>query len=206
MTTLIIGCFERQKEMKNAIIFTLATICQITSGSFARPVQGQEDKLVSPYFRLTEHSQQSIRSGWLSGRPKTQYRETNPYKILAEGVAQETREEWACKLENCDFYEVIHKQGNCDKNIVIMFSAEWCVSCKRMYPIITKLRDEGYLIYVFDLTLDRFKGYDTKYNINVYPTFVIFDKGKEVKRNAGLVREKWFRENLKTRKEQENEQ
>ncbi len=71
-----------------------------------------------------------------------------------------------------------------------------------------QLRKEGYIVYIFTLDKKEYRDLDldSKFQVGSYPTFILFDKRKEVKRVIGLTTAEWFRKNLKTKKEQDAEQ
>lgn len=96
--------------------------------------------------------------------------------------------------------EMVCKAGDCKKNYVAMFSAEWCGPCKSMYSTIKSLREQGYIVYVFDV--DKFPEAAKKYRAVSVPTFAFMDGGKEVKRVVGVTSEETFKQNLKTKAEQ----
>ncbi len=90
----------------------------------------------------------------------------------------------------------------CEKNFVVMFSASWCPPCKKMYPVIDELKKQGYICYTYMLDSEEYKDLSAKYNVYAYPTFSIFEGGKEVKRTLGITNIEWFKKNLKLRKNQ----
>lgn len=94
--------------------------------------------------------------------------------------------------------DVIKKDGNANKNHLVMISATWCAPCNRMLPMMEKLKKEGYIIYVFKVDKEGFENMDRLYKAKMYPTFLVYDGGKEVNRTTGsTTTEKWFRERLK---------
>lgn len=99
----------------------------------------------------------------------------------------------------------IRLDGNKGKNYLVMISADWCLPCKRMYPTMAELKKQGYIVYIFDTTIEEFQDYAALYNTNAYPTFIIFDKGKETDRTLGMTQEKWFKDHLKVKEEQQVE-
>jgi thiol-disulfide isomerase/thioredoxin len=122
-------------------------------------------------------------------------------------IAPEKRNEEASKItgqEKVDFTpEHIKRQDNEQKNYVVMISADWCIWCKRMYPMMKELREKGYIVYIFETNREEFKDYAALYKVGSYPTFIVYDKAKEVDRTTGKTTEEWFKKRLKTRKEQE---
>lgn len=63
---------------------------------------------------------------------------------------------------------------------LMFFTIKNCRPCRRMYPIIEALENEGYEVYVVKraLNLNLVK----QYNVSSFPTILIFDNGQMVKR------------------------
>lgn len=63
---------------------------------------------------------------------------------------------------------------------LIFFTMRNCKPCKRMYPTIEALGDQGYEVYIVkrELNLDLIR----QYNISSFPTVLIFDSGQMIKR------------------------
>lgn len=102
--------------------------------------------------------------------------------------------------KDCKCPPNVCKKKHCKMNYAIMISASWCGPCRAMYPTLEKLREEGYLIYIY--RIDEFKNIDAQFDVNAFPTFIVFDKGKEVARTVGITDKEWFKTNLKTADEQ----
>lgn len=103
--------------------------------------------------------------------------------------------------ENCQCLdEMICKQESCSKNYAVLFTARWCAACRIMYPMVTQLRNEGYIVYVLDV--DDYPEAARLANAHSLPTTVIFDKGAEIQRHIGVTRLEVLKENLKTKDEQ----
>jgi len=71
---------------------------------------------------------------------------------------------------------------------IVMFYAPWCGACKLMKPDYFKLIDsfEGKIEFYL-INSDEQKEVSKKYHIESIPTTIIFEKGKEVKRNVGSL-------------------
>jgi thioredoxin 1 len=96
---------------------------------------------------------------------------------------------------------MICDKGDCKKNYLLLFTADWCLPCKRLYPTIEKLRKDGYIVYVLDA--DKYVEAKEEFEVKSLPTLVVMNDGKEVKRFVGVTGGDTLRENLKTRVEQD---
>ena len=82
-------------------------------------------------------------------------------------------------LENENFKELINE----DK-ILVDFFATWCGPCKMLSPVLEKVESD---IKVIKVDTDKFEDIAREYGIMSIPTLVIFEKGKEIKRNIGFL-------------------
>lgn len=216
--------------MRHAMVLFVAAICVAFTFNICQGGYGDESKLDSVYQRFAGDSKQGIDAGWIPreelgteysdaragsfGTDREARRESlrRAYKGITAGVLPgtyatftATEEDLEVTHENCPPH--VCKNGDCQANYIAMFSMSWCGPCKRMYKVVEELRKEGYVIYVFVCDDEKFKDLDldAKFDIKMFPTFVEFDKGQEVKRKVGVTNKQWFRDNLQTRDEQEAE-
>ena len=73
-----------------------------------------------------------------------------------------------------------------NKTVLIDFSTQWCVPCKKMKPIIEDIQRENPNVKVLFIDADANKGLVKKYSINGVPVFIIFKNGEESFRKIGL--------------------
>lgn len=76
---------------------------------------------------------------------------------------------------------------------LLIFSADWCASCKNANEDINNNKDLIEITKHYDiisLDFDRDKDLVQGYNIKTIPTFVIFEHGKEIKRQIGYRNKK----------------
>lgn len=216
--------------MKHALVQYLATICFLATLTVGSVSYGQYDQLGSSGNRVIDHNQQSPKFGWIPPSELAQDRsdavsEASPVRLDEETEYQKSlRRAYNGRLDRRgpqgvyegdegsppigakDFTpKRIKEQGNENKNYAVMISAEWCAPCKKMYPHMADLRKQGYIIYIFDTTKEEFKNYAALYAVNAYPTFIIYDKGKEVRRSGGITNKSWFKKHLKLKKDQKDE-
>ncbi|MEA5427584.1 MULTISPECIES: thioredoxin family protein [Arcicella] len=72
--------------------------------------------------------------------------------------------------------------------VIIDFSAEWCVPCKKITPILSQLVDElDEEISIIKIDIDKNPALRKKYNITAVPTLIAFKKGKQKWRHTGMI-------------------
>lgn len=96
--------------------------------------------------------------------------------------------------------EEVCENGDCQKNYIVLFTAQWCPQCPRMKKTLAKLEEEGYIVYYIDT--DENQEAAEEFNITKLPTTVIMDKGQEVTRFEGVVPAKSVTKDVKKRDEQ----
>jgi len=74
-----------------------------------------------------------------------------------------------------------------DKKVLADFNADWCGPCKMLKPIIEEFAHDNEAIKVVSINIDDEDELAEKYNISSIPCLVVFDKGKEIKRNVGFI-------------------
>lgn len=80
-------------------------------------------------------------------------------------------------------------------NCMIMWTADWCPTCKKMYPVIKKLEADGYAVYVLDY--DKNRTLALKMGVKAFPTTIIREDGEEVARHVGAVSALAIKKDLK---------
>lgn len=88
-----------------------------------------------------------------------------------------------------DFEEIIQSR------VLVDFYANWCGPCKMLSPVLEKVSDE---IKILKVNIDENQDLARKYGIMSIPCVVLFDQGKEIKRNVGFVSETKLRDFLKS--------
>ena len=76
---------------------------------------------------------------------------------------------------------------NSGKKVLADFNADWCGPCKMLKPIIEEFANNNTDIKVVSINVDNEDELSEKYNVSSIPCLVLFDKGKEIKRNVGLI-------------------
>ena len=74
-----------------------------------------------------------------------------------------------------------------DKKVLADFNADWCGPCKMLKPIVEEFAKNNDEIKVVSINIDDEDELSEEYNVSSIPCLVVFDKGKETKRNVGLI-------------------
>lgn len=83
-----------------------------------------------------------------------------------------------------DFNELI----NSDKPTLVDFYANWCSPCRTMTPIIEETKNTlGDKATVLKIDIDKNREVALKYGIRGVPTMILFQKGKTIWRQSGVV-------------------
>lgn len=80
-----------------------------------------------------------------------------------------------------EFKNSLSKSGK----TLVDFGATWCPPCKKMAPIVDELKAEGKPIVNIDGGVQ--KSICKELSISMFPTFIVFENGKELKRVQGLA-------------------
>ena len=73
-----------------------------------------------------------------------------------------------------------------NKTVLIDFSTQWCVPCKKMKPIIEEIKKENPNVKILFIDADANKELVKKYQIKGVPVFIVFKNGEESFRKVGL--------------------
>jgi thioredoxin 1 len=74
--------------------------------------------------------------------------------------------------------------------VLIDFSTQWCVPCKKMKPVIQEIQKENSNIKVLFIDADANKELIKKHQIKGVPIFIVFKNTEEVFRHVGIISKK----------------
>ena len=81
-------------------------------------------------------------------------------------------------LKNEKFEELIKEK------VLVDFYANWCGPCKMIAPELEKVESN---IKVVKVDVDEYEELARTYGVMSIPTLILFEEGKEVKRNIGFM-------------------
>ena len=80
------------------------------------------------------------------------------------------------------------------ERVLVDFYADWCGPCKMLGPVIESVSDE---IKVLKVNVDKNNDLAREYGVMSIPCIILFDQGREIKRNIGFIPEGKLREFIK---------
>jgi thioredoxin-like negative regulator of GroEL len=106
-------------------------------------------------------------------------------------------------LEKCRLIETEHDLENIlqtKETCFILFYADWCPFSQRFLPVFERCaQDSAYECY--RMKIDEYPHLCNRFNVEIYPTIVFFEKGNVVKRLDGTqgvgLNERQFQELIK---------
>ena len=85
--------------------------------------------------------------------------------------------------------EIIHLTNEKFKELIkektlVDFYANWCGPCKMIAPELEKVESS---VKVVKVDVDEFENLAKEYGVMSIPTLILFENGKEIKRNIGFM-------------------
>ena len=74
-----------------------------------------------------------------------------------------------------------------DQKVLVDFNAEWCGPCKMLKPVVEEIAESRDDIKVVSVNIDDEDVLAETYGVFSIPCLVVFENGKEVKRNVGFM-------------------
>ena len=81
-------------------------------------------------------------------------------------------------LENENFNDLIKER------VLVDFFANWCGPCKMLTPVLEKVESN---IKVIKVDVDKYENLAREYGVMSLPPIILFESGKEIKRNIGFI-------------------
>ena len=71
--------------------------------------------------------------------------------------------------------------------VLVDFYASWCGPCKMLSPVIEEFSEKYSDIKFLKVNVDNELQLAQKFNVMSIPTLILFEDGKEIKKNIGLL-------------------
>jgi thioredoxin 1 len=95
-----------------------------------------------------------------------------------------------------NFYDII----NIEKPVLVDFFATWCGPCKMLAPVLKQVKEElGDKIKIIKIDTDKNQELASKYQVRCVPTMILFQNGKQLWRQSGLLTKEEIIEEITSR-------
>ena len=85
---------------------------------------------------------------------------------------------------NSNFDQLIQSE----KPILVDFFATWCGPCQMLSPILKEVKEQlGDQISIIKIDVDKNQQIAAQYQVRGVPTMILFQKGKQLWRQSGVV-------------------
>lgn len=74
-----------------------------------------------------------------------------------------------------------------NKKVLVDFNADWCGPCQMLRPVVEEVANENDNVKIVSINVDNNDVLSEKFNVSSIPCLVLFENGKEVKRNIGVM-------------------
>jgi thioredoxin 1 len=82
--------------------------------------------------------------------------------------------------------EFKNKYLDLKKPTLVEFWSSWCPACQTMKPVLEEIKSEyDDKINIVDVNIDMTPDFIEEFTIRGVPTFILFEEGKEIKREVG---------------------
>lgn len=82
--------------------------------------------------------------------------------------------------------QFVQEVENAKGKVLVDFWASWCGPCKMLSPVVEQLSEEKTDVKFVGVDVDKAESLAVKFGISSIPCLILFEDGKEVKRNVGF--------------------
>ena len=72
------------------------------------------------------------------------------------------------------------------ERVIVDYNATWCGPCKMLGPVFEEVSKESSIKFV-KVDIDEHEDLCREYKVMSVPTLILFENGKEIKRNIGFI-------------------
>lgn len=77
---------------------------------------------------------------------------------------------------------------NSDTPVLVDFFATWCGPCQMLMPVLKEVKDNmGERVTILKIDVDKNKELATQFQVRGVPTMVLFQNGKQIWRQSGVL-------------------
>lgn len=77
---------------------------------------------------------------------------------------------------------------NSDTPVLVDFFATWCGPCQMLMPVLKEVKDNmGERVKILKIDVDKNKELATQFQVRGVPTMVLFQNGKQIWRQSGVL-------------------
>nr|WP_301860406.1 thioredoxin [uncultured Megasphaera sp.] len=100
-----------------------------------------------------------------------------------------------CKIQRSDIMKsIIVTKDNFQTEVafakgtvLVDFWAAWCGPCQMLSPVVDEIAEEHPEIKICKVNVDEQPALAQQFNVELIPTLIVFQDGKVVRRNAGVL-------------------
>lgn len=86
---------------------------------------------------------------------------------------------------------------NSENPVLVDFFATWCGPCQMLAPVLKQVKDNlGERITILKIDVDKNQALASQYNVRGVPTMVLFQDGKQLWRQSGVLSKEEITRNI----------